>query len=64
MTEEEVQDQRLELVLELAYLEKEREKEINKLRRKVKQTISAYNFEDLQTHYINVRQLHSRLIPK
>ena len=40
MCEEEVQERRKKLITELADLEKEHDKEVNKLRRNVKQTLS------------------------
>ena len=61
---EEVWNQRLQLVQEPADLEKEQDKEVNKLRRKHKQTLSRYNFIDLESLYIYVRDLHTRLISK
>ena len=61
---EEACNQRLQLVQELADLEKERDKEVNKLRRKHEQTLSQCNFADLESLYIYVRDLHTRLILK
>ena len=62
--EEEALEQRLLIVQKLVDLEKERNKEVNKLRRKQKQTLSWYNLADLESIYIYVRDLHSRLISK
>ena len=64
MDQECIQELRMEIIQELADLEQERDKEVNKLRRKSHQTISIYNFSELEDIYICVRDIHSRFNSK
>ena len=48
--EEEAQNQRQDVLLRLTDMEKKCEKEVKKFIRKIKQTIYAYNFADLDNH--------------
>ena len=64
MDQERIQELRMEIIQELADLEWERDKEVNKLRRKSRQTISIYNFTELEDIYIRVRDIHSRFNSK
>ena len=54
----------MEIIRELADLEREKDKQVNKLRRKARQTISRINFSELEEGYICVRNVHSRFISK
>ena len=42
--QEAMEEQGMEVIRELADLERERDKEVNKLKRKVRQTVSRINF--------------------
>ena len=50
----------MEIIRELADLERERDKEANKLRRKARQTILRINFSQLEDGYVRVKGLHDR----
>ena len=54
----------MEIIRELAYLERERDKEANKLRRKARQTILRINFSKLEEGYVHVKGLHDRFTSK
>ena len=55
-----MEEQRMEIIRELADLERERDKEANKLRRKARQTILRINFSQLEEGYVRVKGLHDR----
>ena len=55
-----MEEQRMEIIRELADLERERDKEANKLRRKACQTILRINFSQLEEGYVCVKGLHDR----
>ena len=57
---EAMEEQRMEIIRELADLERERDKEANKLRRKACQTILRINFSQLEEGYVRVKGLHDR----
>ena len=48
MAQERLQEERLDIIQELADLECDQGKKIDKLRRKVRQTIGEYNFNELE----------------
>ena len=50
----------MEIIHELADLERERDKEANKLRRKARHTILRINFSQLEEGYVSVKGLHDR----
>ena len=64
MNQEEIQELRMESIQELGDLERDRDKEVNKLRRKCCQTITLFNFNELENIYIHVRDIHSRFNAK
>ena len=49
----------LAIIQELADLEHDRKKEVNKLKRRAGQTISLFNYNQLENIYTHVRELHS-----
>ena len=57
---EAMEEQRMEVICELADLERERDKEANKLRRKARQTILRINFSQLEEGYVQVKDIHDR----
>ena len=62
--QEAMEEQRMEVIRELADLERERDKEVNKLRRKVRQTVSRINFSQLEEEYVRVKEIHDRFASK
>ena len=62
--QEAMEEQRMEVIRELADLERERDKEVNKLKRKVRQTISRINFSQLEGEYVRVKEIHDRFASK
>ena len=62
--QEAMEEQRLEVIRELGDLVRERDKEVNKLRRKVHQTITRANFSRLQEDYVRVKGIDDRLASK
>ena len=54
----------MEVIRELADLERERDKQVNKLRRKSRQTILRINFSELEEEYVHLKEIHSRFISK
>ena len=57
---EAIEEQRLAVIQELADLERERDKEANKLRRKARQTILRINLSQLEEGYVRVKDLQDR----
>ena len=55
-----MEEQRMEIIQELTDLERERDKEATKLRRKVRQAILRINFSQIEEGYIWVKGLHDR----
>ena len=55
-----MEEQRIEIIQELTDLERERDKEANKLRRKACQTIHRINFSQIEEGYVQVKGLHDR----
>ena len=64
MNQEETQELRMETLQELADLERERDKEVNKLKRRCRQNIDLYNFHELENIYTHIRDKHSRFNTK
>ena len=56
-----MEEQRMEIIQELTDLERERDKEATKLRRKVRQAIFRINFTQIEEGFIRVKGLHNRL---
>ena len=54
----------MNIIRDLVDLEREKNKEVNKLRRKVRQTISRINFSQLEEGYVCVNEIHARFISK
>ena len=61
---EAMEEQRMEVIRELADLERERDKEANKLRRRARQTILRINFSQLEEGYAHVKEIHNRFTSK
>ena len=57
-------EERMEIIQELEDFERYREKEVNKLKRKVHKTILGTNFNELEYIYICVRNNNSRFNSK
>ena len=55
-----MEEQRMEINRELTDLERERDMEATKLRRKVRQAILRINFSQIEEDYIRVKGLHDR----
>ena len=53
--------QRMELIVQIADLEREQDKYTNRLRRLNRQTLSRFNFEGLENTFIVITDLNSRL---
>ena len=51
----------MEVIREIADLESERDKQVNKIRRMSHQTITRNTFSGLEQEYICLKDLHSRL---
>ena len=54
----------MEVIRELADLERERDKQVNKTRRMSRQTITRNTFSGLEEEYIHLKDLHSRFPSK
>ena len=54
------EEQRMETIQELIDLERERDKEATRLRRKARQAILRINFSQIEEGYIWVKGLHDR----
>ena len=64
MNQEENQELRMETVWELADLERDRDKEVNKLKRRLCQPISRHNYNEVENSYSWVKELHSAFYAK
>ena len=62
--QEAIMEQRMDVIHELTDLERERDKQINKLRRKSRQTISRINFSGLEEDYVCLKEIHSNFNSK
>ena len=58
--QEAMEEQRMEIIHELADLERERDKEANKLRRKARQDTLKINFSQIEEGYTHVKEIHDR----
>ena len=54
----------METIQELADLQRERDKEVTKLKRRIRQTITLFNFNELENIYIHIRDISSRFNAK
>ena len=54
----------MEIIRELADLERERDRITNRLRRRACQTISRINFSELEEEYSHLKEVHSRFLSK
>ena len=54
------EEQSMEIIQELIDLERERDKEASRLRRKVRQAVLRINFSQIEEGYIQVKGLHNR----
>ena len=54
------EEQNMEIIQELIDLERERDKEASRLRRKVRQAVLRINFSQIEEGYIQVKGLHDR----
>ena len=61
---EAIEEHRLAVIQELGDLEREREKEANRLRRRARQTILRINFSQLDEGYARVKEIHNRFASK
>ena len=61
---EQRREERMEILQQMTDLERERAKKTNNLKRKTRQTVSRFNFLDIEETYAHVRNLISRLILK
>ena len=61
---EAIEEKRMDVIQELADLERERDKEANKLRRRARQTILRINFSQLEEGYARVKEIHDRFTSK
>ncbi len=61
---EAMKEQRMDVIQELADLERKRDKEANKLRRRARQTILRINFSQLEEGYARVKENHDRFTSK
>ena len=59
-----IEEPRMEVICKLADLEGERDKQVNKKRRKSHQTISRINVSNLEEKYIRLKEVHSRFPSK
>ena len=61
---EAIKEHRLAVIQELGDLEREREREANRLRRRARQTILRINFSQLEEGYARVKEIHNRFASK
>ena len=59
-----IKEQRMDVIQDLTGVEREREKEANKLRRRSRQTILTINFSQLGEGYAAVKEIYNRLTSK
>ena len=64
MDQERTEELRFQSVQELGDLEREHDKEVNKLKRRCRQNINLFNFNELENIYIHIRDIHSRFNAK
>ena len=61
---EAIEEHRLAVIQELGDLERERDREANRLRRRDHQTILRINFSQLEEGYARVKEVHNRFASK
>ena len=61
---EAIEEHRLAVIQELGDLERERDREANRLRRRACQTILRINFSQLEEGYARVKEIHNRFASK
>ena len=61
---EAIKEHRLAVIQELGDLERERDREANRLRRRACQTILRINFSQLEEGYAHVKEVHNRFASK
>ena len=61
---EAIKEQKMDVIWELADLERERDNKANKLRRRALQTILRINFSQLEEGYARVKEIHDRFTSK
>ena len=61
---EAIEEHRLAVIQELGDLEREREREANRLRRRARQTILRINFSQLEEGYARIKEIHDRFTSK
>ena len=59
-----IKEQTMDVIQDLADLERERDKEANKLRRRSRQTILRINFSQLGEGYAAIKEIYNRLTSK
>ena len=61
---EAIKEQTMDVIQDLADLERERDKEANKLRRRSRQTILRINFSQLEEGYAPIKEIYNRFTSK
>ena len=61
---EAIKEQTMDVIQDLADLERERDKEANKLRRRSRQTILRINFSQLGEGYAAIKEIYNRFTSK
>ena len=64
MNQEVNQELRMDKIQKLADLERDRDKEVNKLKRRLCQPISRHNYNEVENSYSRVKELHSAFYAK
>ena len=59
-----IKEQTMDVIQDLADLERERDKEANKLRRRSRQTILRINFSQLGEGYAAIKEIYNRFTSK
>ena len=62
--QDDIEEQRMEIIRELGDLERERDKTTNRLRRRARQTISRNNISYLEEEYSHLKEVHARFLSK
>ena len=61
---ERIRIQRVDVIQEISDLERDRDKNTNKLRRACRQTLTRFNFGALEELFVTIAQLNLRLISR
>ena len=61
---EAIKEQTMDVIQDLADLERERDKEVNKLRRRSRETILRINFSQLGEGYAAIKEIYNRFTSK